>query len=86
MSYGVLLEGSAERELRSLPRAVLERVDALLRRLSVNPRPRGVVRLRGRESVGWRVRVGEYRVLYTVDDDARMVRVYRIAHRREAYR
>ena len=86
MTYAVLLESRVERQVRNLPQNVRTRIDALLETLSGNPRPRGVTRLSGRESEGWRVRIGEYRVLYTIDDDARAVRVYRIAHRREAYR
>ena len=86
MRYVVLLESRAERQLRNLPSATLRRVDALIERLSNNPRPRGAVKLSGRTTEGWRVRVGDYRILYTIDDAELMVRVYRISHRREAYR
>jgi len=56
-----------------------------LRQLAVDPRHRGVRKLEGFENQ-WRVRVGEYRVLYEIADDERLVHVYRIAHRSEAYR
>ncbi len=83
--YTVHVERRVERELRRLPQDVLRRIDAMFRRLANNPRPRGVVKLSGRTGSGWRVRVGEYRILYRIDDNARRVEVYRIKHRREAY-
>ena len=85
-TYTVHLEHRAERELRRLPQDVVKRIDAMFRRLANNPRPNGVVKLSGRTGSGWRVRVGEYRILYRIDDDSRGVEVYRIKHRREAYR
>ena len=86
MSYSVRLEASAERDLEHLPQQVLRRLDTKLVALAANPRPNGSTKLQGREGLGWRVRVGEYRILYTVDDDARVVSVYRIRTRGDAYR
>ena len=81
----MLLDHRADKELRSLPTTVLRRIDARLRSLASVPIPRGAVKLRGKEAEGWRVRVGDYRILYTVDEATKTVRVYRIKHRREAY-
>jgi mRNA interferase RelE/StbE len=67
-----------------LPQKVHRRVTAKILSLEMNPRPSGVRKLQGTE--GYRVRVGDYRVLYTVDDPSRTVVVYSVAHRREAYR
>jgi mRNA interferase RelE/StbE len=86
VSYAVELEGSAERDLKRLPREVLRAVDAKLLALAREPRPPGCRKLVGREGAAWRVRVGSYRILYTVDDAARVVRVYRIRPRPTAYR
>ncbi|MEW6360398.1 MAG: type II toxin-antitoxin system RelE/ParE family toxin [Planctomycetota bacterium] len=86
MSYTVCLESSAERDLKRLPRDVLRRVDMKLLSLAQNPRPHGVRKLAGREGDGWRVRIGDYRILYTIDDEARTVSVYRIRSRPTAYR
>jgi mRNA interferase RelE/StbE len=72
--------------MKALANDVLRRVDAKLRALATNPRPRGVKKLRGRQGEGWRVRVGNYRILYTIDDAARVVSVYRIVPRARAYR
>jgi len=84
--YVVLLESRAEKELKSLPQGVLKRVDIKLQALSLNPRPRGVTKLKGKESEGWRLRIGDYRLLYQIDDKDNVVRIYRIKHRREVYR
>ena len=86
MSYDVRLSNTAQRDLTHLPADLLRRVDAKLISLSRNPRPRGCMKLRGREGEGVRVRVGDHRILYTVDDEARTVAVYRISPRGSAYR
>lgn len=83
--YAVLLEAAAERSLRRLDAVVFRRVVAELRVLADNPRPAGCRKLSGSER-DWRVRVGDYRVIYEIDDRSREVRVMRIRHRREAYR
>lgn len=86
MTYLVRLESAAEHDLRRISRDAMRRIDTRLTGLGRNPRPRGVVKLQGREGAGWRLRVGEYRILYTIDDDARLVTVYRIRPRGSAYR
>ena len=86
MRYVVLLESRAEKELKSLPEEVLKRVDIKLQALSLNPHPRGAAKLKGKESEGWRLRIGDYRLLYQIDDKENVVRIYRIKHRREVYR
>ena len=86
MTYLVRLETAAERELDRLPKDILRRVDAKLMGLKRQPRTRGAVKLEGRQGQGWRVRVGDYRILYTIEDEARTVSVYRISHRGSAYR
>lgn len=85
MSYVILLENRAEKELKSLPQKILKQVDTKLQALALNPRPREATKLKGMESEGWRLKVGDYRVLYQIDDKENTVRVY-IKHRREAYR
>jgi len=84
--YVVLLESRAEKDLKALLGQILKRIDIKLQALSLNPRPRGAARLRGKESEGWRFRIGDYRILYQIDDRENIVRIYRIKHRREAYR
>ncbi len=84
MSYTVRLKPRAERELDRLPIGVARRVWEKLLTLEREPRPRGAAKLEGIE--GYRIRVGDYRIVYLVDDDSRVVDVVRIGHRRGIYR
>lgn len=81
--YSIELETRARRELLDLQREVQGRIAEVIDDLAKNPRPPGSKKLTGYE--GYRVRKGDYRVLYTVDDKKRLVRIYRIGHRREVY-
>jgi mRNA interferase RelE/StbE len=83
--YEVFLEAHAERDLRRLSPREFGQITAAIRRLAVNPRPARCRKIVGSES-DWRIRVGEYRVIYEIDDRAGAVRVMRVRHRREAYR
>ncbi|MBI4233650.1 MAG: type II toxin-antitoxin system RelE/ParE family toxin [Chloroflexi bacterium] len=73
------------RELEALPTSVSRRVAEALDKLINNPRPRQSRKMRGSES-SYRLRVGDYRVLYQVGDTEGLIQVYAIRHRREAYR
>jgi len=83
--YTLLITRAAEQDLRRLPRALFERINARILSLRDEPRPHGVRKLVG-GSEGWRLRVGDHRILYRIDDGARTVTVVRVKHRREAYR
>lgn len=74
---------SARRDLDSLDPQVFRRIKPRILALGANPRPGGCVKLTAGE--GYRIRAGDYRVLYRVDDRSRIV-FYRVKHRREAYR
>jgi len=84
MPYEVLLQPRARREFLALPPNIAKKIAAAMRTLTENPRSHQCIRLSGSE--GYRLRVGVYRILYEIDDSARTVTVYRIKHRREAYR
>ncbi|HUU15129.1 MAG TPA: type II toxin-antitoxin system RelE/ParE family toxin [Terriglobia bacterium] len=86
MSYRVLIDSRAAGELESLPKSAIQRIDQAILNLAENPRPTGVKRLRGKLRDGWRIRVGPYRVLFRIDEEAREVRVFKIGHRRDIYR
>lgn len=83
--FEVLLERSAEKDLRRLTSRVHDQVVDRISGLAKNPRPSGCRKLSGGEN-DWRIRVGEYRVIYEIADAIRVVRVRRIRHRREVYR
>ena len=83
-SYSLLLKKSAERELRKTPKADLLRITQRIKELAAIPRPSGNEKLAGQNS--YRIRQGDYRVVYTVDDDQRLIEIIKIGHRREVYR
>ncbi len=84
--YTVTLSSDAERALKHLDKPLRRRVRDRLRELAENPRPQGCTKLRGYEN-RWRVRVGDYRILYTIEDGVVLrVLVVEIEHRREVYR
>ncbi len=83
-NYRLLLKQSAAKELDGLPRQDLLRVIERIRALSNNPRPLGCEKLSGQER--YRVRQGDYRVLYEVDDGGRVVTLVTLGHRRDVYR
>lgn len=83
--YTLHLTSSAEKDLRKLPRPILERLHAKILSLRADPRPHGAIRLSG-DLEGWRVRVGDYRIIYQIDDAAQTVTITRVRHRREVYR
>jgi mRNA interferase RelE/StbE len=83
--YRILLERNAEKDLRRLSAEMHERVIAAIQGLAHNPRPPGCRKLTGSEN-DWRIRVGDYRAVYEIADEIRVVRVNRVRHRREVYR
>lgn len=83
--YRVLLERAAEKDLSRLSVEIHDRLIAAIRSLGQNPRPSGCRKLAGSKH-DWRIRVGDYRVIYEIADVIRVVRVNRVWHRREVYR
>jgi mRNA interferase RelE/StbE len=83
--YRILLERAVERDLRRLSAEIHDRIIRAIQGLARNPRPPGCRKLTGTEN-DWRIRVGDYRVVYDIDDAVRLVRVIRVRHRREVYR
>jgi mRNA interferase RelE/StbE len=82
--YSLEIKHSAQRELDALDDAVFKRIDRKILALADNPRPPGCKKLRGYRDQ-WRIRVGDWRVVYLIDDVARLVTITRVAHRREVY-
>lgn len=84
MAYTVRITPVAKRQIKGLERTVREQIIKCLEKLGTNPRPQGVIKLSGAESL-YRVRVGDYRIIYEIQDKALVVLVVKVAHRREAY-
>lgn len=85
MSYRLLVKPSAEKDLARLPRPIQRRVLDRLERIEADPRAPGSVKLAGSKAT-YRVRVGDWRIVYEIDDARRTIFVTIIAHRREVYR
>ncbi len=83
--YRIVFARSARKELLSLRAPVGERVLRRIERLSAAPRPRGCRKLVGAVNL-WRLRVGDYRVVYAIDDERRLVDIIAVRHRSDAYR
>ena len=83
-SFRVEVKPSARKELERFPDHLIARIVARLENLASTPRPPGCKKLKGGENE-WRIRVGDYRVVYTIDDANLLVEVTRIRHRSEVY-
>jgi mRNA interferase RelE/StbE len=81
LTYRILVEKRIEKEFRRVPVHDRQRIDRAILALASNPRPHGCKKLTDKD--GYRVRIGDYRVLYTIDDKSRTVVVYRVKIRSE---
>jgi mRNA interferase RelE/StbE len=82
--YAIDIKPSARRELENLSDSLIARLLPKIESLTANPRPSGCRKLRGYKDL-WRIRVGNYRVVYIIDDDRKTLSVTRVAHRRDVY-
>lgn len=83
--YKVFVTESAQKQLRSLPKKEIPAILATIRSFTENPRPHHCKKLIGAVDQ-YRAREGDYRIIYTIDDKAKEVTIFRVRHRREAYR
>jgi mRNA interferase RelE/StbE len=70
-----------EKEIRKLPKKFILRVLTAIESLAENPRPRGSQKIEGHDL--WKIRVGDYRILYQIDHNQRIINTYRVGHRRD---
>jgi mRNA interferase RelE/StbE len=83
--HEVYLEHAAEKDLKKLPGEIFQRIITHIKSLAETPRPSGCRKITGTKN-DWRIRVGDYRIIYEVDDNVRVVKVLRVRDRGEAYR
>lgn len=83
--YRIEIEAAAARQLARLPKVAQARIKAKVAALADDPRPRGATKLVGTAD-SWRIRVGDYRVVYVIRDDVLVVIVVKIGHRKDVYR
>ena len=84
-SFSIIFKPSVEKDLRRLPQPIVGRVIEHIEKLGADPFPRQSVKLEGATHL-YRVRVGDYRIVYGVDNDSRQITIHYVRHRREDYR
>ncbi|NIP22751.1 MAG: type II toxin-antitoxin system mRNA interferase toxin, RelE/StbE family [Phycisphaerae bacterium] len=82
--YRITIKKSAAKELEAIPKKDLPRIIKRIQTLAQNPRPDGSQKLSGKEQ--YRVRQGDYRIVYSIEDKDRIIDIFKIGHRREVYR
>lgn len=85
MAYSVQIAPAAERQLRKLSKSIQQQITKRLLKLESNPRPDGVKKLEGEKDL-YRLRVSDFRIVYMVQDQALLVLVVKVGHRKEVYR
>jgi mRNA interferase RelE/StbE len=85
MTYTIIVPKTVQKQLDALSDEVYERIFVKIQHLSENPRPNGVVKLKGYANE-YRIRIGEYRVRYEIDDQALVILLLQCRHRRDVYK
>ena len=85
MTYTIITPKAVQKQLDALPDDVYERIAVKIRQLAQNPRPDGVVKLKGYENQ-YRIRIGDYRVRYEIEDEQLMILLLQCKHRKDVYR
>lgn len=83
-NYRVIVSRSAEKELQKLPGQVIAKIITALQSLMVNPRPNGCKKLKGFKDL-WRIRIGDYRIIYSINDVVQIIDVRNIGNRKDIY-
>ena len=81
--YEVIVEKSVVKQLQKIPQPYFRKIKAALTSLGNNPRPNGYLKLKGRD--GYRVRVGDYRIIYEIKDEQLIVLIITVSHRKDVY-
>jgi mRNA interferase RelE/StbE len=85
VTYRVEISTSAAKSIAKIEKKTRLRIVGVIELLALDPRPPGVTMLRGGEHGRWRAQVGDYRIVYTMEDDRLIILVLRVVHRREVY-
>lgn len=84
--YKITFKRSAEKEIQKLPSSVILKIVPVIEGLSKNPRPAGSKKLQGSKENIWRIRIGDYRVVYLIAEEVKIVEVRRVGHRKDIYK
>ncbi len=83
--YSIRFKKSAEKELEKLPSQIIKRIVKSIDTLVENPKPVGSKKLEGQKESLWRIRIGDYRVIYLIEDVIKIIEIRRIGHRKDIY-
>ncbi|MFM8741469.1 MAG: type II toxin-antitoxin system RelE family toxin [Cytophagales bacterium] len=83
--YSIRFKKSAEKELEKLPAPAIKKISKAVDALSTNPRPVSSKKLEGQKESLWRIRIGDYRVIYLIEEVVKIIEIRRIGHRRDVY-
>jgi mRNA interferase RelE/StbE len=84
MNYQIIIPNAVQKQIKKLPRDVQDDILDCLIKLQTNPRPSGYLKMKNME--GYRIRVGDYRILYDINDQEQKIKLRRIGHRRNVYK
>ena len=84
--YSISITPSALKDIAKLPKAMIKKTEIIIDSLSEQPRPIGVKKLKGISEDLYRIRVGDYRIIYSIEDEIKIVDILKIGHRKEIYR
>jgi mRNA interferase RelE/StbE len=82
----IVFKKSAEKELEKLPIAVTKKIAIAIDELAYNPRPKLSKKLEAQKAELWRIRVGDYRIIYLIEDEIKIVEIRKVGHRKDIYR
>ena len=83
--YQIIIHKQALKELVQLPKKDNQKITLAIDKLAENPRPVGCKKLKGEHEYIWRIRVGDYRILYSIDEGVKIVEVGKVGHRKDIY-
>ncbi|TVR80850.1 MAG: type II toxin-antitoxin system RelE/ParE family toxin [Chitinophagaceae bacterium] len=83
--YEISITRSAAKELRSIPKHAIKRIVDNIDLLAQNPRPEGSKKIKGTKLNLWRIRIGNYQVVYDIQDKIKIIEIIKIGHRKEIY-
>jgi len=83
--YTIIILPKVQKVLRKFQDPLLKRLLTAIRNLKNDPRPQGAIKLTGEENA-WRIRVGDYRILYTIEEEIRIITIEKVAHRKDVYK
>ncbi len=85
VKYTITFKREAIKELKSIPAKNAHKIGTAITELAVNPRPTGCKKLVGKQDNFWRIRIGDYRVLYVIDEEIRIINIRKVGHRKDIY-